>query len=251
MRVVRNIAYAGTAAERQKLDLYLPQKDCFDTFVYFHGGGLESGDKAEPMESLDALVKAGVAVVRANYRLYPDARYPEFIEDAAAAAVWVKEHITEYGSCRSIYVGGSSAGAYLAMMLCFDGRYLGAYGVRPEEVAGFFFDAGQPTTHFNVLRERGVDTRRVVVDEAAPLYHVGEPGTRPPIQLMVSERDIPGRFEQVQLLRAALLNFGWPSERVRYRFLAGRSHCDYTAEPIFTEMILQLIADTKKLKGEQ
>lgn len=247
MRIIRDIAYAGTAA-RQKLDLYLPQQECFDAFVYLHGGGLESGGKDEPMESLDALVEAGVAVVRANYRLYPDARYPEFIEDAAAAAAWAKAQLGGYGMCENLFLGGSSAGAYLAMMLCFDERYLGAHGMRPSDFAGFFFDAGQPTVHFNVLRERGLDTRRILIDEAAPLYHVGEPEGRLPVLITVAENDMPGRYEQIQLLRNTLLQFSWPPERVFYRYLAGRAHCDYITEPIFTEMVLQFIADTKMIR---
>lgn len=246
--MIRDIAYMDTMSARALLDLYLPEQRVFDLLIYFHGGGLESGDKSEPMESLDALVEAGIAVVRANYRLYPKARYPEFIEDAAAAAAWVKTHIAEYGICRSIYVGGSSAGAYLAMMLCFDKQYLSAYGIHPADFAGFIFDAGQPTVHFNVLAEHSLDARRVVVDEAAPLYHVGAPEGRPPVLITVAENDMPGRLEQVQLLRTTLLQFGWSPERALYRFLAGHTHCDYITEPIFTEIILQFIADTKTIR---
>lgn len=247
MKVIRDMAYQNPCAQRQKLDLYLPDSETFNVLIYFHGGGLESGDKSEPMENLNLLLEHGIALVRANYRMYPDANYPAFIEDAAAAVAWVKTHITAYGTCENIYVGGSSAGAYLAMMLCFDEQYLGAHGLNPADVAGYLFDAGQPTTHFNVLNERGLDPRQIVVDEAAPLYHVGEPNGRPPVFITVAENDMPGRFEQIQLLCQTLSQFGWPDERVLYRFLPGHMHCDYLCDAVFAEMILEFIAEIKML----
>ena len=59
------------------------------------------------------------------------------------------------------------------MMLCFDERYLKEVGILPTEIAGYIHDAGQPTAHFNVLKELGQDSRRLIVDETAPLYFVG------------------------------------------------------------------------------
>ena len=38
-------------------------------------------------------------------------------------------------------------------MLCFDEKYLKAVGMLPTDIAGYIHDAGQPTSHFNVLKE--------------------------------------------------------------------------------------------------
>ena len=132
MRKIENIQYSKY--EECILDIYLPECDKFSVFVYFHGGGLEADDKikAEPLAKY--LTKHGIAVVSANYRMYPCAVYPEFIQDAAAAVSWTKKHIGEYGDCQGIFVGGSSAGAYLSMMLCFDKRYLAPYALLPTEI---------------------------------------------------------------------------------------------------------------------
>ena len=59
------------------------------------------------------------------------------------------------------------------MMLCFDDKYLSACGVPADIIKGYVHDAGQPSTHFNVQRERGLDPRRVIIDEATPIYHIG------------------------------------------------------------------------------
>jgi len=221
MKQVLGIAYGGH--ELQKLDLYLPEKDYFPVFVYFHGGGLEHGSK-EGHKHIHYLTEHGVAVVCANYRMYPEAQYPDFVEDAASVVAWAFAHTPSYGASEDIYVGGSSAGGYLSMMLCFDRRWLVKHDLKPMLVAGFFHDAGQPTTHFNVLRERGVDTRRVIVDEAAPLYYIGLDAEYPPMRFVLAEEDMENRREQTELVLSTMKHFGYknydlitrPGKHVKY-----------------------------------
>ncbi|MGN1246305.1 MAG: alpha/beta hydrolase, partial [Muribaculaceae bacterium] len=113
--------------ERCKLDLYVPEgKTGFPTVVFFHGGGLEGGEKFVP----ELLKEQGFAVVAPNYRLSPRAQHPAYIEDAAAAVAWTMRHIAEYGGTSSkVWVCGHSAGGYLTLMLALDKSYLGAHGV--------------------------------------------------------------------------------------------------------------------------
>ena len=160
MRSYIDITYGKLNAPLQKLDIHLPDGDGpFPIFVYFHGGGLEEGDKSK-MRTCESVVKLGIGIATVNYRMYPDAKYPEFIEDAAEAVVWVYENIGKYCNYNGIYVGGSSAGGYLSMMLQFDEKYLGAHGINPLDISGYIHDAPQPTAHFVVIsRERGFDSR--------------------------------------------------------------------------------------------
>ncbi|MEI6579913.1 MAG: alpha/beta hydrolase, partial [Eubacteriales bacterium] len=198
---VRNIVYDETIGEAGKLDLYLPDgiENC-PVLVYFHGGGLEGGDKCDMLPFFRELQKNGIAVVSANYRMYPCAKFPEFILDCASVVSWVKNKSHRYACFGEIFVGGSSAGAYLAMMLFFDKYYLGEHGIDPNELAGYLFDAGQPTVHFNVLRERGLDNRLVRIDEAAPLYFIEHeyenPQSLPTILIFVADNDMANRLEQ-------------------------------------------------------
>ena len=208
------------------LDLYLPEKSAFPVFVYFHGGGLEGGDKAGFSRFVPYLVEHGIAVVSANYRMYPEAKYPDFICDAAKAVAYTLSHIGEYGESLGVFVGGSSAGGYLSMMLCFDESYLQNAGVDPENVKGYLHDAGQPTAHFNVLRERGIDTRRIIVDESAPLFHIGRKASYPPMHLIVSDDDMKNRYEQTMLVLGTLSHFGVATP-VSHTVMHGR-HCAYT-----------------------
>ena len=228
MKLLENICYAQRGSEQLCLDLYLPDERVFDVFVYFHGGGLERGHKGNAAVKTIApwLAAHGIAVAAADYRKYPCAAYPDFVRDAAAAVHWISCHIGAYGTCKRLFVGGSSAGAYLSMMLCFDTRWYGECGEFSIPVVGYFHDAGQPTAHFNVLRERGIDSRRVIVDDTAPLYHISDAQAYPPMMLVVADDDMPSRFEQIQLVRAALRHFGYDESKLTYRLMHGK-HCSY------------------------
>ena len=232
----------------QKFDLFLPESDSFPLIVYFHGGGLEAGNKTMPPSFSEYLTANGVAVASADYRMYPAAKYPEFIDDAARCVAYLKEQIGEYGTCEGIYVGGSSAGGYISMMLCFDKSFLGKHGIAPTQLAGFVHDAGQPTAHFNVLKkDRGLDYRRVIVDEAAPLYHIGADPKYPPMLFIVSDQDMENRFEQTQLVMSTLRHFGHTEKDGVYYRLEHGTHCAYVyqsdddGEAKFGKMIDELV----------
>jgi len=220
MRSIKNVCYANG----QLLDIHLPQSDSFPVFIYFHGGGLEAGDKADESVVFEYLTSKGIAVVSANYRMYPNAAYPDFIEDAAEATAWVFRKMGSYGLVEGVYVGGSSAGGYLSMMLCFDERWLAKHGLSPLDIRGYVHDAGQPTCHYNTLRERGIDPSRIIIDESAPLFHVGAAGKYAPMLLIVSYNDMPCRYEQTMLLYAALKNR--PAQNVELKLMHG-GHCEY------------------------
>ncbi len=245
MKILKDISY-GPYADT-KLDMYLPEGDTFSVFVYFHGGGLEADGKEVAENHAKALTDKNIAMVSANYRIYPTAVYPDFIRDAAAAVAWVKNHIGEYGKCEKIYVGGSSAGGYLSMMLCFDKKYLAPYGIDPADLGGFIHDAGQPTVHFNILRERGIDSRRVMIDESAPIWHVGTAEKYAPMLFIVSDEDMENRYEQTVLMLSTLQHFGYDQSKIKYHLMHG-THCAYTRqgnnEP-FVTMICDFIEEFK------
>jgi len=228
--VVTDIAYKSgdglTAyeAQRCKLDLYLPEgeKD-FATLLWFHGGGITEGSKADRMTVRIAkwFARHGVAVALANYRLSPGATYPSYLDDAAASFAWLHAHIgARGGDAKRIFVSGHSAGGYLTAMIGVDGRYLGRYGLGPDVIAGLIPVSGQMITHSTVRTERGIERTRPVVDEAAPLYHVR--ADAPPTVCICGGEDLPARAEENRLFVAAMKAFG--HEKVEYIEVEGRDH---------------------------
>ena len=207
------------------LDIHLPEGEEYDLFVYFHGGGLVKGKRGGVEVFAQALAKRGIATASVEYRLMPSAEFPDFIEDSADAIRWLVDHAQDYGRLNRIFVGGSSAGGYISMMLCFDERYLARVGMKPTDIAAYIHDAGQPTAHYNVLKSRGIDPKRVIVDEIAPLYFVGMAEKYSPMLFIVSDNDMFGRYEQTMMTIRALEDFGH-KDKISFELING-SHCDY------------------------
>ncbi len=120
----KNISYGEL--ERQKLDIYRTENPRANApvIVFIHGGSWTDGSKDIYKFLAEGFTSEGFDVVVPNYRLYPDAVYPEMIEDSAKAAAYIVKQYPD----RPIVVMGHSAGAYNALMLGLDKSYLSAEG---------------------------------------------------------------------------------------------------------------------------
>ena len=130
---------------RQKLDVYVPRDGGQDlpVVVFFYGGTWQSGRRQDYLFLAEALTARGIVVVIPDYRLYPEVRFPTFIEDGAAAVAWVRHHIVDYGGgAARLFLMGHSAGAYIAAMLALNPSYLAQVGMSPDELQGFIGLAG-------------------------------------------------------------------------------------------------------------
>jgi len=193
---------------RCRLDVYHPvgKKD-FATVVWFHGGGLKSGNRFVPA----ALKEKGIAVVPVNYRLYPKVKSPGYIEDAAAAVAWTLKNISRYGgSPKRVFVSGHSAGGYLTSMIGLDKRWLKKHGADPDQLAGLIPFSGHTITHFTVRAERGINGKQPVIDDMAPLFHVRK--GCPPLLLITGDRKLEmlGRYEENAYLWRMMQVVGHP-----------------------------------------
>jgi acetyl esterase/lipase len=132
--------------KRGLLDLYLPDAVPMPapTIVFIYGGDWRDGDKSMYRFVGQALASRGFAVAIPDYRLFPEVRFPTFLEDNAAAFSWVAAHARALGlDPARFYLMGHSAGAYNAAMLTLDGRWLGEVGINPRrDLRGFAGLAG-------------------------------------------------------------------------------------------------------------
>ena len=208
----RDIAYTpgedlpADIRQRCRLDIYHPtDKPGFTTVVWFHGGGLTSGERFVPGE----LKRQGVAVVAVNYRLAPAAKSPAFLEDAAAAVAWTFRNVARYGgSPDRIVVSGHSAGGYLAAMVGLDKRWLAEHDIDANQLAGIVPYSGHAITHFTIRKERGIPGTQPLIDDLAPLFHVRKDAA--PIVLITGDRDMEmlGRYEETAYLWRMLKEAG-------------------------------------------
>jgi arylformamidase len=132
-KLTSDIPYVESGHERQVLDIYTPEKDAdkaLPVMFWIHGGGWQVGDKDDVGLKPKVLIERGFVFVSTNYRLLPDVEMDVLIGDIAKSLGWVHKNIANYGGDpKRIFVGGHSAGAQLAALICTDDRYLKKEGV--------------------------------------------------------------------------------------------------------------------------
>src|SRR3954463_4857182 len=136
--IKRDIPYAGVQDDKRTLDVYAPAgaKDLPVVF-WIHGGGWQTGDKSDVKLKPQAFMDKGFVFVSVNYRLLPAVDMGTLIGDVAKSFRWVEDHVAEYGgNPKRVLVGGHSAGAQLAAIICTDERYLKAEGVPFDVLKG-------------------------------------------------------------------------------------------------------------------
>ena len=120
--------------------------------VYYHGGGWVIGD----LDTHDTLCRelangSGCAVVSVDYRLAPEHRFPAAVDDAIAAARWVRREAAALKlDAERIAVGGDSAGGNLAAVVAIAAR-----------------DAGEPPFAWQLLIYPATDQHRTAPSHAS------------------------------------------------------------------------------------
>jgi len=96
--------------------------------VFFYGGcwgGCETSKKEDYLFVAEAITSRGYNAVLVDYRLHPEVKFPEIIDDARRAVEWVHGNIEQYDRDPSrLFIMGHSAGVYLGAMLTLDETYL-------------------------------------------------------------------------------------------------------------------------------
>jgi len=133
-----NVSY-GTNAQ-QKMDVYLPATRNTTTtkvMIMIHGGGWNTGDKADFNEYVDSLKKRepSYAIFNINYRLAntPDL-FPAQEQDVKAAVEFIYNQRQEYKISDKFVLVGASAGAHLALLQ----GYKYSTPIKPKAIIDFF-----------------------------------------------------------------------------------------------------------------
>ena len=139
-------SFAYGEGARRTLDVYRPVHGALGApvAVFFYGGGWNSGKKEDYKFVGAALAERGVIAIIPDYRIYPEVRFPSFLEDAAQAVRWSRDNAANFGGDPNrLILIGHSAGAYMAAMLALDPRWLAPVGLVPQcDVTGWVGLAG-------------------------------------------------------------------------------------------------------------
>jgi acetyl esterase/lipase len=186
---VSGVVYGSSP--RNTLDIYKPKTLAgkAPVVVFFYGGSWNSGSRSDYDFVGEALASRGIVVVIADYRLYPQVRYPTFLQDSAKAVGWVYRHVGEFGGDPDqLFVMGHSSGAYNAAMLALDPRLLAVEGLTPSIFRGWIGLAGP----YDFLPIENPDVKPVFFfpdspPDSQPINHIS--ALSPPALLMASLDD--------------------------------------------------------------
>ena len=204
-RLDADIPYGGLP--RQKLDVYTPEQPRADgkSVVFFYGGSWDSGAKGDYLFVGQALAALGITTIIPDYRVYPEVRYPAFLDDGAAATAWAANKV----GTGKLFVAGHSAGAYVAIMMVANTPYLAAAGVDRMKLPGGISIAGPydflPLTSRR-LREIFGGERR----ETQPIEYARAP--LPPLLLLHGTADTTVKPFNSERLAAAWRKAGGKAE---------------------------------------
>lgn len=100
-------------------DVYVPEGEGpFPAVLVIHGGGWESGDRAQVKGLAERIARRGYVAVNTTYRLAPGAIFPAQLQDVQQAVLWMRAQAATYQiDPTRIGAFGYSAGAHLAALL--------------------------------------------------------------------------------------------------------------------------------------
>jgi acetyl esterase/lipase len=238
VKALRDLEYVKSGHERQKLDLYLPEKadGLLPVVVWVHGGAWRAGSKSGCPGIF--LAAKGFAVVSVGYRLSQHAVYPAQIEDCKAAVRWLRANAKKYNlDPDRIGAWGASAGGHLVALLGTTGSMKELEGKEGElgqsSKVQCVLDWFGPTDFRDLPEALAADPKSVVAQLlggppskekqkvllASPVVHVHK--DCPPFLIMHGDKDRTVSLTQSKMLVEALRKLKVPVELV---VLEGAGH---------------------------
>jgi acetyl esterase/lipase len=224
VKLLQNLEYVEDGHERNRLDLYLPEKaeGRLPVIVWIHGGAWRGGSK-EHCPAVPFSAK-GYAVASINYRFSQQAVFPAQIEDCKAAIRWLRANAAKYHlDPDHIGVWGGSAGGHLVALLGvtagvkdFEGRggnldqssrvqcVVDWFG--PTELMTMGEQGDKPGSPVAALIGGPAPENKEKARKASPLTYVGKDAA--PFLIMHGDKDNIVPLRQSELLAEALKKAG-------------------------------------------
>ncbi len=201
---------------RNVLDVYRPEGSRADAtapmLLFIHGGSWTNGSKNDYKFVGESFARAGYVTAVMNYRLAPVNRYPAYIQDAAQALKYLRVHAPELGgNPDALYVMGHSAGAFNAVELVDNARWLTEAGVPISAVKAVVGVAGPYDYDYRPLPSANAFPEGSNPADIMPSYHVRRDA--PPHLLLVAGDDQVVEPPNAVKMEAALKAAGVPVTR--------------------------------------
>jgi acetyl esterase/lipase len=225
-RYDRSTNHAYGPESRQQLDVYSPrQAKDLPVVVFFYGGSWTEGSRGLYRFVGAALAERGIVTVLPDYRLYPQVKFPLFVDDGALAVAWVQQHAHEFGGDpHRIVLMGHSAGAHEAAFLAYDRQLLQKVGAHPQWIVGLVGLSGPYALEPNSQVLNTIFASPYTEADWQPVRFVTPQA--PPTLLMHGTADDVVSIKHAEKLRDVLEA---NHVRVATQFYPGKSHVDTIA----------------------
>jgi acetyl esterase/lipase len=225
---MNNISY-GTNPQ-QNMDVYLPaNRSAANTkvMIMIHGGGWNSGDKADFAPYVDTIKRRfpEYAIFNINYRLSatPNNLFPTQENDVKAAVQFILDKAGEYLISNKYVLLGASAGGHLAMLQGYKNSV-----VKPKAIVSFFGISdmadlhnnpvgGNPLISFSVAQAVGATpaTNAAIYTSSSPINFITTASAMPTL-LLHGGADPLVRPTQSTVVRDKLISVGANTQYVLY-----------------------------------
>ena len=118
-----------------------PERSTGTVVIYIHGGGWNNGEAKQFHYIGQCFAKYGYDCILMNYRKVPKVHYAEIVDDIFNGFCEVRKHFAARQNTSYVIVG-SSAGAHLGAILCYDADMQHKYRVSPKAFRGLISLAG-------------------------------------------------------------------------------------------------------------
>lgn len=228
-RVIHHLAYGQD--DRQQLDLYIPMDDAVNQapkpiILFIHGGSWQTGSKDEYLFVGESFSKAGYVTAIMNYRLAPQHKYPDYVQDTALALRWLTDHAHEYeANPEQMIVMGHSAGGFNAVEAVVNSQWLNEVNVPVSNIKAVVGIAGPYSFNFhNFDNAKDAFDSNTTPDAVMPDRHVRVDA--PPHLLLVATDDVTVKADNAVKMAKALRDKNIP---VQMQFIQGASHISIMA----------------------
>jgi len=191
--------------ERQGLDIYLPKTEETKTpIVFVYGGAWRHGDKKDYEFVAHALTNLGHPVIIPDYRLYPEVKFPEFVDDIAMAIKYIETKALQYlkKPLTQYILMGHSSGAHTVALLATNNNYQRKYQINAKLV-GLIAMAGPYDLPLEDPEVKPVFSK-VSAKETNPILNIHS--DLPPVLLLHGQKDVRVLPKHTHKFNRALLN---------------------------------------------
>jgi arylformamidase len=210
-----NLAYGPHA--KQTLALF-PAPNSKGLAIFIHGGYWRSLDKDDFSFLAEPYLIHGISFASINYRLCPEVRIGDIVEDCESAITWLAKHAHEYDVdfSRNVLLGHSAGAHLVTMMYCTD------WAARGVDAASFIGGVGvsgvydlAPLLHVSMNADLKLDAS--AAQQLSPIHH--QPRLDVPFDLIVGADETSEFVRQTSLLPKA-----WPQQAHLLETAVARNH---------------------------